>query len=318
MQFGYALSSEEHTPNDLVHNARRAEETGFQFLSISDHYHPWIETQGHAPFVWNVLGGIAAVTERIAVMTGVVCPTVRIHPAVIAQAAATTAAMMPGRFWLGLGSGEALNEHITGEPWPPATLRIDMLAEAVQVIRMLFDGDEVSFWGDHFTVENARLFTLPDPLPPIYLAAGGQESAYIAGEISDGLITTSPDGEVVQTFQESGGEGLPVIGKVTLCYAEKYEDALETAHRIWPTSGLPGALKADLPTPDHFEQAVKLVTREQIAEKLSLGPDPAPVLELVEKYRDAGFTHLYFHQIGPDQEGFFRFYQRELQPKLKA
>lgn len=317
VDFGYALSSEEHPPVDLIKFAKDAEEMGFSFLSVSDHYHPWIEFQGHSPFVWTVLGGIGAVTENVRVGTGVTCPTMRIHPAIIAQAAATTAALMPGRFYLGLGSGEALNEHILGDHWPPATIRLDMLEEAIEIIRLLWEGEETSYWGDFFTVENARLFTLPTELPPIYIAAAGDESASLAGELGDGLINTSPDEKVIQVFKESGGEGKPVIGQITLCYAEDEEEALDTAYKWWPNSVLPGALHADLPTPDHFEQAVQLVRREDMIGKVVYGPDPQKHIEKIQKYIDAGFTHIYFHQIGPNQEAFMRFYQKEVLPQFQ-
>lgn len=173
VQIGYALSSEEHRPDDLVRNACAAEQAGFQFALISDHYHPWIDRQGHSPFVWTVIGGIAQATDRIRLGTGVTCPTIRIHPAIIAQAAATAAVMLPDRFFLGVGTGENLNEHVLGHRWPPFDLRAEMLEEAVEVIRMLWNGDTVTFYGSFYVVEEARLYTLPESPPPICVAASG-------------------------------------------------------------------------------------------------------------------------------------------------
>jgi coenzyme F420-dependent glucose-6-phosphate dehydrogenase len=314
---GYALSSEEHRPNDLVRFARQAEDTGFDFLMISDHYHPWISHQGHSPFVWSVIGGIAHVTQRIPLGTGVTCPTFRTHPAVIAQAAATAADMLPGRFWFGVGSGENLNEHILGDHWPPADIRLDMLAEAIEVIRLLWEGEEVSHWGDYYTVENARIYTLPDKLPPILVAASGSGAAELAGRLGDGLISTAPDEDVVQQFKDAGGDDKPRYGQVTVCWAEDEAQARRTAYEWWPNTVLPGALKADLPSPDHFEQAVKLVTEEAVAEKLVCGPDVERHLAGINEMIEAGFENVYIHQVGPDQEGFFEFYNKHILPEYK-
>jgi coenzyme F420-dependent glucose-6-phosphate dehydrogenase len=211
VEIGYALSSEEHSPNDLVRYARRAEEAGFTFALISDHYHPWIDRQGHSSFVWNVIGAIAQATERLRLGTGVTCPTIRIHPAIVAQAAATSAVMMPGRFFLGVGSGENLNEHILGGYWPSAEVRLEMLEEAVEVIRLLWQGGSQSHRGRYFTVENARVYTLPDELPPLVVAASGQRAAELTGRIGDGLISTSPDSELPSSFRQAGGAGKPPL-----------------------------------------------------------------------------------------------------------
>lgn len=314
---GLALSSEEHGPNDLVHYARRAEEIGFDFLMVSDHYHPWIDRQGHSPFVWSVIGGIAHVTRRIPVGTGVTCPTMRIHPAVIAQAAATSAAMLPGRFFLGLGTGENLNEHILGDHWPPAEVRLEMLEEAIAVIHKLWEGEEASFWGDYYTVENAKIYTLPDELPHIYIAAAGSSAAETAGKLGDGLISTAPEEDLIDTFRRAGGSHKPTYGQVTVCYHENEAEARKIAHEWWPQTILPGALKADLPTPDHFEQAVKIVTEDMVAEKIPCGPDKDRHLEAFRKMSEAGFDHVYVHQVGPDQDAFFRFYEQEILPELR-
>jgi len=315
-KIGYALSSEEHTPNDLVRHARLAEQAGFTFGLISDHFHPWVDAQGHSPFVWSVLGAIAHATERFEIGTGVTCPTIRIHPAVIAQAAATVAAMMPGRFFLGVGTGENLNEHILGDRWPPHDLRLEMLEEAVQVIRQLWQGGSQSHHGKHYTVENARIYTLPEELPKIIVAASGPGAAEAAGRFGDGLCSTAPKAEITKAFKAAGGNG-PRYGQMTVCWAASEAEAKRTALKIWPNAALGGELSQELPTPAHFEQATSKSTEEQVAEQVVCGPDPQRHIELIKKYVDAGFDHVYVHQVGPDQDGFINFYQREILPQFK-
>jgi len=314
-EFGYALSSEEHPPGDLVRHAQRAEAAGFSFAAISDHYHPWTDTQGQAPFVWSVLGGIASSTTTLKLGTGVTCPTFRIHPAIIAQAAATVTAMMPGRFFLGLGSGENLNEHILGDHWPPAPVRQDMLAEAIAVLRLLWEGGYQSFDGAYYTVENARIYTLPDEPPPIILAAGGPAAATLAGSVADGLWAVAPKADLIETYSGAGGSG-PVYGQVKVCWAADEDAAKKTAFEWWPNAGIGGELSQELPLPRHFEQAAALVTPDDVAEKVPHGPDRDRYLEAIQAFVDAGFSHVYIHQIGPDQEGFFDFFERELAPRL--
>jgi G6PDH family F420-dependent oxidoreductase len=316
VELGYALSSEEHAPNDLVRFAVRAEEAGFTFALISDHFHPWIDRQGNSPFVWSVIGGISQATKRLRLGTGVTCPTVRIHPAIIAHAAATSAAMMPGRFFLGLGSGEALNEHILGDHWPPADTRLEMLEEAVNIIRILWGGEEMNYLGEYYIVENARIYTLPEELPPILLAASGSNAAELAGQIGDGLICTAPKPDLVETFESSGGEGKPRIGQVAVCYDEDVARARRTAFEWWPTAGVPGSLHADLPTPAHFEDASKLVTEEMVAKSILCGPDKRKHIDQIQQMADAGFDQVYVHQIGPNQAGFIDFYQRAILPEF--
>lgn len=317
VHIGYTLSSEEFRPNDLVRQARRAEEAGFTYSLISDHFHPWVDAQGQSPFVWSVIGGVATATERLGLGTGVTCPTIRTHPAVIAQAAATSAAMMPGRFFLGVGSGEALNEHIVGARWPETEVRLEMLEEAVAVMRLLWQGGNQSHHGKHYTVENARIYTLPEQPVQIMMGASGSKSAALAGRIADGLISTSPNPKTVEAFQKAGGKG-PRYGQMTVCWAEDEKKALQTAHKVWPNAGLPGELGQELPTPTHFEQAVKLVTPEQIGKSVVVGPDPSKYLAKIDEYVKAGFDHVYMHQIGHDQEGFIRFAEREILPKFAA
>ena len=314
---GYKISAEEHAPLALVEQARRAEEVGFSFAMISDHFHPWVDKQGEAAFVWSVLGGVAHATSRLVLGTGVTCPMLRIDPTIVAQAVATTAAMLPGRFVFGVGTGERLNEHVLGQHWPPANIRRDMLEEAVEVIRALWSGEQVDHDGDYYTVENARLYTLPDEPPPIFVAASGTKAAELAGEIGDGLIVTEPDRDVAETFAGAGGRGKPRYGEATVCWAVDEARARRTALEYWPISGLQGELTAELATPAHFEQAAKLVTEDAVAEAVVCGPDPERHVAKLREYLDAGYDHVWVHQIGPDQEGFFRFYEREVLPKLR-
>ena len=316
VELGYALSSEEHGPNDLVRYACAAEEAGFSFALVSDHFHPWVDRQGESPFVWAVLGGIAQSTERLRVGTGVTCPTIRTHPAIIAQAAATVAAMMPGRFFLGLGTGENLNEHILGDRWPAGHVRLGMLEEAIEVIRLLWQGGYQSHEGKHYRVEEARLYTLPDEPPPIAVAAAKKGAAALAGRAGDALIAVAPDEELVEAFRAAGGQDKPLYGQVTVCWAESEEEARRTAHEWWPTAAVPGDLSQELPLPRHFEQAAKAVSEGDVAEAVVCGPDPEPHVAQIREFADAGFDHVYIHQVGPDQDGFFEFYEQEILPRV--
>jgi len=320
IELGYWISSEEHTPNDLVQHAQRAEEMGFPFALISDHFHPWIDRQGHSPFVWSVIGAIAHATQHLRLGTAVTCPTIRIHPSIIAQAAATAATMMPGRFFLGVGTGENLNEHILGNRWPPSDVRREMLAEAVEVIRLLWEGGEQSHHGKYYTVENARLYTLPDrgAPPPLLIAASGKKSAELAGHLGDGLIAVAPLAELVESFKWAGGMNKACYAKLGVCWAKSEAEARRTAYELWPTSGLGGELFTELPLPAHFEQAAKRVSEEDVVKDLAYGPDPKRYLDGIKKFAEAGFTHLALHQIGPDQEGFFRFWENEIQPHFSS
>jgi len=265
-----------------------------------------------------VIGGVAQATKHLRLGTGVTCPTIRTHPAIIAQAAATSAAMLPGRFMLGVGTGENLNEHILGDRWPPADVRREMLEEAVEIIRLLWQGGQQSFYGRYYVLENARLYTLPNEPPPILVASGGKRSAELAGQIGDGLVATAPNQEVIGTFRETGGEDKPCYAEMTVCWAKSKEDGIRTVLELWPNVALPGELAQELAVPAHFEQATKLVRREDVAEDIACGPDPEPYLDMLRKYVDAGFSHVWFHQVGPDQEGFFRFFERELRKKVES
>ena len=317
IEFGLTMSSEEHPPSRLVEMATMAEEAGFDFVSISDHYHPWIDAQGHSPFVWSVLGAISQVTDSIDVGVGVTCPTVRIHPAILAQATATTANLLPDRFIWGVGTGEALNEHILADRWPPIEIRLEMLEEAVDLIRKLWEGESVNHWGDYYTVEDARIYDPPPGRIPVIVSAFGPKAASVAARIGDGLWTTGTDDKTVEQFRSEGGSG-PVFSQLSLCHASSKEKAVETAFSTWPNTGVPGQLSQDLPTPAHFEQAAQNVTPDMIAESIPCGPDVEPLLESVDQALDAGVDHIYFHQIGPDQEGFIEFWKMELEPELAS
>ncbi|HET9456894.1 MAG TPA: TIGR03557 family F420-dependent LLM class oxidoreductase [Candidatus Limnocylindrales bacterium] len=317
--FGYALSSEEHAPADLVRHARLAEEAGFEFALVSDHFHPWIDRQGHSPFVWSVLGGIATATEKLEIGTGVTCPMIRIHPAIIAQAAATTAAMMPGRFFLGVGTGENLNEHVLGDKWPDWDVRARMLEESLEVIRDLWRGEVTSFEGEFYTVENARLYTLPEQPVPIHVAASGPRAAELAGRIGDGFISTAPKPELVEAFAKGRrGKARPHYGQMTVCWGRDEKKARKTAHEFWPTAAIPGEAGQELPNPAHFEQLAEIVTEDMVAEKVICGPDVDRYVEAIEEYVEAGFDHVYIHQVGPDQEGFIEAFAKDVLPRVRS
>jgi G6PDH family F420-dependent oxidoreductase len=313
MRIGYFLSCEEFGPRELVEQARRAEQAGFHALWISDHYHPWNDAQGHSPLVWSVIGALAEAT-RLPVTTGVTCPTVRIHPAIIAQAAATSGVMHEGRFQLGVGSGEALNEHILGDRWPETEVRLEMLEEAVEVIRLLWQGGQQSHHGRHYTVENARVYDLPADPPPILVSGFGPRAIRVAAKIGDGFCTTKPDKEGVELYRSEGGRG-PVHGGTKVCFMDSREKAEETVLRLWPNEGLPGELAQVLPTPAHFEQACELVTGEHLA--TPLGPDLDEHAASLQQYADAGVDELFVQQIGPEQAAFFTTWAGEILPRFR-
>src|SRR6185369_11315533 len=299
VKLGFSMSSEEFAPNDLVRQAMRAEQIGFSFALISDHFHPWTDSQGQSPFVWSVLGAIAQATEELRVGTGVTCPLIRIHPAIVAQAAATVGAMMPGRFFLGVGAGENLNEHVTGARWPAPAERREMLEEAVEVIRLLWKGGYQSHYGRHYVVDEARIYTLPGEPVPIYMAAGGSKAAQLAGRVADGLISTAPERDTITEFESAGGSDKPRYGQMTVCWAESEDEAKHLAHHYWPNAALEGGLTWELKTPKLIEAASAQTDPDDIAEEVICGPDPEVHLEKIRKFTDAGFDHVYVHQIGP-------------------
>jgi G6PDH family F420-dependent oxidoreductase len=315
MKIGYFLSCEEHGPRELVRQARMAEESGFSDLWISDHYHPWIDAQGHSPFVWSVIGALAQATEHSTVTTAVTCPTVRIHPAVIAQAAATSAVLLEGRFRLGVGSGEALNEHILGDPWPSADVRLEMLEEAIEVIRALWTGTQVDHSGRHYRVENAELYTRPDEPPPLLVSGFGPKAVDLAARVGDGYCITMPDPGLIGRFRSRAGDKRVEAG-TKVCYGASRDAAVATAHRIWPNEVLPGELAQVLPQPAHFEQASELVTDEMVADAVPCGPDLDEHVTAIQEFADAGVDHLYVQQIGSEQEAFFKAYAKHVLPRF--
>jgi G6PDH family F420-dependent oxidoreductase len=310
MRIGYFLSCEEYTPAQLIEQAKLAQDAGFQGLWISDHYHPWNDEQGQSPFVWSIIGALSQVVT-IPITTAVTCPTVRIHPAVVAQAAATSAVMHEGRFVLGVGSGEALNEHITGMRWPVAEERLEMLEEAVEVMRELWKGEFVSRRGAHYEVDQARIYTRPETPPKVYVSAFGPKAIEVAARIGDGYISVMPDGDLVKQFREAGGGDKPVQGGFKGCWAPSEQQGVETAHRLWANSGVPGELSQVLPSPRHFEQASSLVTPDMIKDSIVCGPDPAGHAAQIKAYREAGFDEVYVANIGPDYGQLIDLYRRE-------
>ena len=311
ISFGFTLSSEEHDPCALVEHAVRAEESGFDFCSVSDHFHPWTEAQGHSPFVWSVLGAVAQATEALELAVGVTCPTVRVHPAIVAQAAATVSLLSQGRFVLGVGSGEALNEHILGDRWPAPEVRLEMLEESVEVMRRLWTGETVDHHGSHYVVENARLFDPPEAPLPVIVSGFGDTSTDLAARIGDGLWTSGPTSELIDRYAAAGGEG-PRYGQIHVCIGPDAEKSRRTVHEIWPNAAMPGQIPQELPTWTHFEQVAKLVGVEEAVDGIPCGPNAEPVVEAVQAYVEAGYDHIYLHQIGPDQEALFDLWDREL------
>ncbi|GAA2404688.1 LLM class F420-dependent oxidoreductase [Streptomyces glaucosporus] len=317
MQIGYKLAAEAFGPAELVRQAVRAEQAGFDFVEISDHYHPWLDNQGHSPFAWTVLGTIAAKTERIGLATGVTCPTVRYHPAIIAQAAATLALLSEGRFVLGVGSGERLNEHVVGRGFPDVRLRHEMLREALEIIRLLWRGGYQSYEGKHLRLEDARVFDLPASPPLIAVAASGGPSARIAAELGDALFATEDKPEIVRHYREAGGAG-PRYAEVPMAWAPDEHTAaqavLETSR--WALTGW--KVMSELPNPVNFEAATTTVREEDVREKFACGSDPERFVEVAQRFVDAGFDRLVMQNAGPDPDGFMEFYSGELDRRIRA
>jgi G6PDH family F420-dependent oxidoreductase len=310
---GYFLSCEQHGPKELIDQARRAEDAGFQRLWISDHFHPWNDEQGQSPFVWGVIGALSEATS-LPVTTAVTCPTFRIHPAIIAQAAATAAVQLEGRFVLGVGSGEALNEHILADPWPSVGVRLAMLEEAIEIIRKLHEGDETSHHGIYYEVQEATLYTRPAEPVPIYVSGFGPQAVELAGRIGDGLCSTIPDADLLQVFRDAGGEGKPAQAGTKVCWDRDEQRALETAHRIWGNEALPGQLAQILPRPRDLMAAQSLVPLEAIDDLMTCGDDVEEHIAQVMDYVNAGYDEVYVQQIGPDLDGFFDSWSKDVLP----
>ncbi|HYH73965.1 MAG TPA: TIGR03557 family F420-dependent LLM class oxidoreductase [Nocardioides sp.] len=316
-RFGYFLSSEEYAPDQLLEQARMAEQAGFEALWISDHFHPWTDAQGESPFVWSMIGAIAQVCD-LPVTTAVTCPTVRTHPAIVAQAAATCAVLLgEGRFTLGVGTGEALNEHVLGDAWPHIELRLEMLEEAVEVIRRLWTGEVVSHEGRHYRVDTARIYTLPERPPDIFMSAFGPKALDVACRIADGFITTKPDADSVSRFRDAKGARAPTQAGFKVAWGPTRDEAIDAAYELWPNSGVPGELSQVLPSPQHFEQASELVTREKFAENGAFGPDVAEHVEAFTPFVDAGFDDVYVANMGPHYADMLAVYGSDVLPELR-
>jgi G6PDH family F420-dependent oxidoreductase len=315
MRIGYFLSSEEYNPAQLVEQAVLAEQAGFEALWISDHFHPWNDAQGQSPFVWGVIGAVSEACS-LPVTTAVTAPTVRLHPAIVAQAAATAAVQLDGRFTLGVGTGEALNEHITGDRWPSEDVRLEMLEEAVGVIRELWRGEFSYHHGRHYTVENARIYTRPAEPPKIFVSAFGDKSFDLALRIGDGFITTRPDAEQVREWRSKAGPDKPAQSGYKVCVAPSEDEGVKIAHRLWANAGLPGELSQVLPSPKHFEQASTLVTEEMTRESTVCGPDVDAHVEAFRPFAEAGFDDVYIANMGPHYRDFFALYAGEVLPRL--
>ncbi|OBG26569.1 LLM class F420-dependent oxidoreductase [Mycobacterium sp. E3198] len=316
-KFGYFLSSEQFGPKELLDQAKRAEAAGFDALWISDHFHPWNDEQGQSPFVWGVIGALSEATS-LPVSTAVTCPTVRTHPAIVAQASATAAVQLDGRFVLGVGSGEALNEHILGDSWPSVAVRQEMLEEAVDVIRLLHRGDEVSHHGKHYEVQEARIYTRPERPVPIYVSGFGPQGAELAGRIGDGYVLAMPEADLVKTFRDSGGGDKPVQAGTKVSWDADADAALKVAHRLWGNEGLPGQTSQILPRPKDFAALMSLVPPETVAESVACGPEPDKHIAQVRKYVDADIDEVYVQQIGPDMDGFFAAWERDVLPAVRG
>ncbi len=314
MKIGYFLSSEEWGPRELVAQAMRSREVGFQDYWISDHFHPWNDAQGHSPFVWATIGAIAQAVPGAHVTTAVTCPIQRIHPAIVAQAAATASVLLDGRFTLGVGTGEALNEHIFGDRWPQAAERREMLEEAVALIRELWQGEVTSHRGRHYRVDHARIYDLPAQPPKIVVSGFGSASTELAARIGDGFCTVHPDAEAVKQYRAQSERGGIIQGGLKVCWDGDRGRAVETVSRLWPNDGLPGELAQILPTPGHFEQASTLVTPGMLAEQIPCGSDLDEHIEAISAYARAGFDELYIQQIGFNQEEFFTAYGQHVLP----
>jgi G6PDH family F420-dependent oxidoreductase len=313
-RYGYFLASEEHEPQELVRQARLAEEAGFEALWVSDHFHPWLDEQGQSAYVWSVIGAISQVSS-LPITTAVTCPLRRQHPAIVAQAAATSAVLTDGGFTLGVGTGEALNEHVVGGEWPPAEERLEMLEEAVHLIRELLGGHQVTHHGRYYTVETARIYSTPQMPPPVFMSGFGEKAVKLAGRLADGYICVQPNADFVRLFRDAGGGDRTVQGGLKVCWGPDPAQARKTMHRLWASDEIPGEAVQLLPLPRHFAQLASLVREDVIT--APCGPDPGVHLEGIRAYTDAGFDEVFIGQAGAEQDGFFEFYAAQVLPRLR-
>jgi G6PDH family F420-dependent oxidoreductase len=316
MRLGFKLIAEAYSPVEIVDQAVRAEEAGFDFVEVSDHFHPWVPEHEHSGFAFSMLAAAAARTSTIELATGVTCPFIRYHPAIVAQAAATTALLSGDRFTLGVGAGERLNEHVVGQGWPPVAKRHEMLREALEIIRLLWSGGYHSYDGKHLKLEDARVFDLPDTLPRIAVAAGGPAAARIAGELGDALFTTEPRKDLVTAYEQAGGDGRR-YAEVPLAWAPTEDEAAESARRLFRFGITGWKVQAELPNPVNFAAATELVTADHLREEFGCGPDVARHVEVAKPFVEAGYDQLALINAGPDMDGFFGFFSKELGPALR-
>jgi G6PDH family F420-dependent oxidoreductase len=318
-KYGYTLMTEQSGPAELVRHAQGAERAGFEFEVMSDHFSPWLDSMGHAPNAWTTLGAVAQATEHVELMTYVTCPIMRYHPAVVAQQAATVGLLSDGRFLLGLGAGENLNEHVVGRGWPPANVRHEMFAEAVHIIRELFGGNYVNFAGEHFRIDSAKLWDVGSTPPPIGIAISGEQSASLAGEQADAMIAVEPEADLVQLFDERGGRGKRRIGQVPICWDPSKDAAVERAHELFRWFGGGWKVNAELPGTAAFAAASQFVRPEDVAESIPCGPDVDAHVDAVREFEKAGFTDVAVVQVGGEsQPAFLEWAERELLPALRG
>jgi G6PDH family F420-dependent oxidoreductase len=319
MRIGYTLMTEQSAPRDLVRYATLAEKAGFDFAVMSDHYFPWLDEQGHSGYAWAMLGAVAQATERLDLMTYVTCPILRYHPAVVAQKAATVQILSEGRFTLGLGAGENLNEHVVGQGWPPVNVRHEMLTEAIEIIDGLFDGGYHNHEGSHYRVDSAKLWDLPDTRVPIAVAVSGKQSVQRFAPLADHLVAVEPKADLVAGWRQAGPRGDRAIGQLPVCWAPSRDEAVETAHRQFRWFAGGWKVNAELPGPAGFAGATQFVRPEDVADNIPCGPDVAPILEAAAAFREAGFSDLALVEVGDErQEEFVRWAEQELLPALRS
>jgi G6PDH family F420-dependent oxidoreductase len=313
MRIGYSLSAEQFTPAELLDQAERARDAGFEALVISDHFHPWNEAQGNSPFVWSMIGALSQVAPDLPLSTMVTCPIIRINPVILAQAAATASVLYDGRFVFGVGTGENLNEHVWGAPWPPVKERIDRLREAVALMRLLWTGENIDFGGRYYRAVNARLYTLTDEPPPVYISGLAPLSTELAAEVADGFVTFSAD--MLQHYRSCGGRGVAQTA-IKVAYDEDEARAIGLVHRLWAVELNPGQLNRELAQPRHIESAASLVTPEMAAQEFTCGADPDRHIAALQRRIDQGFDEIYVQQVGEDMDGFFDTYRDTVLPSL--
>jgi G6PDH family F420-dependent oxidoreductase len=319
-RYGYTLMTEQSGPREIVRYAAAAEQAGFDFEVMSDHYSPWLGSQGHAGYAWSMLGAVTQVTDRVELMTFVTCPTMRYHPAVVAQKAATVQLLSEGRFMLGLGSGENLNEHVVGRGWPSVNVRHEMFDEALDVITALFDGGYVDYAGSHFRVDSAKLWDLPETRVPLGVAVSGKQSVEKFATRADHLIAVEPDADLVSGWDRAGGGSQSrKIGQLPVCWDTDRERAVERAHDQFRWFGGGWKVNAELPGPSGFAGATQFVKPEDVADAIPCGPDVGSIVEAVGEFTSAGFTDVAVIQIGDEnQEEFLTFAESELLPALRG